>query len=151
RTVPPRDAAMCALACERTGFPGSPDGSLGLRSVAGQRTGCQAGPVVDRAVAKSTVLDSETFYYTGLDLDRAGSSRSDAAWLQARRAPPDLRIIPLWSDNCLVRSGRPVVLTADQAAGLEPAQPVFLGISASGPVFAADLSGLDRAGALALA
>ena len=96
------------------------------------------------------MLDSGTFYYTGLDLDRAAPSRSDAAWLEAQRTHPDLRIIPLWSDNCLVRSGRPVVLSADHAAGL-PEQPVFLGISAAGPVFAAELSGLDQATALALA
>ena len=97
------------------------------------------------------VLENGSLYYTGLELDRAGPLRSDPAWMQAQRERPDLQIIPLWSDTCLVRAGLPVMLGAEQAAALGPAELVFLGLSVAGPVFAADVSGLDRAAALALA
>lgn len=100
---------------------------------------------------ESAVLENGSLYYTGLDLDRAGTQRSDPAWIRSQRERPDLRIIPLWSDTCVVRAGRPVVLDAGEAAALRPAELIFLGLSADGPFFAADLSGLDRAAALALA
>jgi NAD+ diphosphatase len=96
------------------------------------------------------LLESGSLYYTGLELDRAGMRRSDPVWMQAQQDRPDLSLIPLWSDNCLVQAGRPVVLTADQARPLMTEDAVFLGLSAGRPVFAADLSGQDREVALAM-
>jgi NAD+ diphosphatase len=101
-------------------------------------------------VHKSALAD-DSLYYTGLALDRASALRSDPAWLQARRAGPDVRVIPLWKDKCLVSGGLPVPLAADSEAALPAVGTVFLGLSAGTPVFAADLSDLDRADALALA
>ena len=101
-------------------------------------------------MVEHATLDSGSLYYTGLELDRAGMRRSDPAWMQAQLDRPDIRLIPLWSDNCLIRAGLPVVLAADQARPLMTADPVFLGLSAGQPVFAADLSGQDRDAALAV-
>lgn len=94
-----------------------------------------------------SALADDSLYYTGLALDRASALRSDPAWLQAQRAGPDVRVIPLWNDRCLVSGGQPVLLAADHSA----AETVFLGLQAGTPVFAADLSELDRADALTLA
>jgi len=97
------------------------------------------------------VLETRSLYYTGLELDRAGMRRADPAWMQAQRDRPDLRVIPLWSDTCLVQAGRPVVLAGGEATPLVTGESVFLGLSAGQPVFAADLSGQDREAALAVA
>jgi NAD+ diphosphatase len=93
----------------------------------------------------------EPLQYTELALDRVAGRRSDPAWIGEQRARPDRRVIPLWRDSCLVRSGRPVGLAgnglglADEAAD----ELVFLGLTADrAPVFAADLTGLDQPGAL---
>jgi NAD+ diphosphatase len=98
-----------------------------------------------------SALADDSLYYTGLALDRASSRRSDPAWLQAQRAGPDVRVIPLWDDKCLVSGGQPISLDAASEAALPDGATVFLGLSAGTPVFAADLSALDRADALALA
>ena len=83
-------------------------------------------------------------YYTGLDLDRASASRADPAWLGQLQARPDRQVLPLWRDQCLFRVGQPVTAleTVDD-------ELVFLGLAEGQvPVFAADLSALDRQAAL---
>jgi NAD+ diphosphatase len=83
-------------------------------------------------------------YYTGLDLDRASASRADPVWLQQLQARPDRQVLPLWRDQCLVRAGQPVTELKTAADEL-----VFLGLAeGQAPVFAADLSALDRQAAL---
>jgi NAD+ diphosphatase len=91
-------------------------------------------------------IDGVTLYYTGLSLDRAGGRRADPAWIAALQESQDRRVIPLWRDECLVAGGQPVVLH-----GGAPAELAFLGLAADGPVFAADLSDLEREDALGLA
>ena len=97
---------------------------------------------------RGVVLDG-SLYYTGLGLDRASALRSDPAWMRAQRERPDVRLIPLWRDNCLISGGRPVMLAAGrELPGAGAAEAVFLGLSAGAPVFAADLSALERQDAL---
>lgn len=86
---------------------------------------------------------SSVLYYTGLAMDRASARRTDLAWIAEMQAQPEMRVIPLWHDHCLVRDGQPVLLAEGQASGLR-ADLVFLGITGEAPVFAADLSGQDR-------
>jgi NAD+ diphosphatase len=93
--------------------------------------------------------------YAGLRLDRAGNRRHDPGWVADVLARPGSRLLPLWQDQCLVRTTadrpRPVTLPAgcwpdlsdDLAADL-----VFLGLDADAGVFAADLSTLARDEAL---
>lgn len=89
-------------------------------------------------------------YYAGLMLDRASARRASPSWVAAMRAAPDVRLIPVWRDLCLVRDGRPVTLTASQAEqiGGQAADLVFLGLAGEAPVFAADVSALDRGAAM---
>ena len=92
--------------------------------------------------------------YAGGRLDRAAALRADARRLALLRARPDTRVVPLWQDDCVVRGDPPraVVLTAAPAQRvLDAAEVVFLGLDGGVGVFAADLSDLDRAAALALA
>jgi NAD+ diphosphatase len=95
-------------------------------------------------------IDGVGLYYTGLSLDRGGGRRADPAWIAALEENPDRRVIPLWRDECLVAGGQPVVLPM-AATPPGPGELVFLGLAADGPVFAADLSELEREGALELA
>ncbi|MFI6063449.1 NAD(+) diphosphatase [Streptomyces sp. NPDC051286] len=92
-------------------------------------------------------------HYTGLELDRAGDRRSDAAWVAAQAARPGTRVIPLWRDQCLTHDRVPVVRRAGEAAALldEAAEPVLLGLDGDKAVFAADLSALEQPRALELA
>ena len=99
---------------------------------------------------------SPALAYNGLALDRVLGRRDAPEWIEAVLARPASRVIPFWRDGCLVRDlagPRPVVLGAQAAAAvLEHAAPcVFLGLDGEAGVFAADLSGLDRAEALTLA
>ncbi|MEV4945523.1 NAD(+) diphosphatase [Streptomyces sp. NPDC053755] len=92
-------------------------------------------------------------HYTGLDLDRAGGRRTDAAWITGLAARPGTRVVPLWRDQCLVRGGAPVTLGTVEARALLDAapEPVFLGMDGETAILAADLSGLPREEALTLA
>ncbi|MEW2485856.1 NAD(+) diphosphatase [Streptomyces sp. NPDC048411] len=92
-------------------------------------------------------------HYTGLELDRAGDRRSDAAWVAAQAGRPGTQVIPLWRDQCLTHDRVPVVRRAGEAAALfdEAAEPVFLGLDGDEAVFAADLSALEQPRALELA
>ncbi|MFE1228251.1 NAD(+) diphosphatase [Streptomyces sp. NPDC059442] len=96
---------------------------------------------------------SPSVHYTGLELDRAGDRRSDAAWVASQASRPGTRVLPLWRDQCLTRGGTPVVRRVADAAELldQAAEAVFLGLDGDEAVFAADLSALgeDRARDLA--
>ena len=96
---------------------------------------------------------SREMFYTGSGLDRVSDRRGDAAWVAARLADPENRMLPVW------RSQNGFVADADGAAApesllLEPsecapliaagAQTVLLGLTAAGAArFALDLSHLD--------
>jgi hypothetical protein len=84
-------------------------------------------------------------HYTGLTLDRASGRRSDPSWVAAMRALPDMQVLPMRRDQCLVRSERPVTLTVAQAdlIGEKPAELVFPGLAADAPLFALDISTLE--------
>jgi NAD+ diphosphatase len=99
---------------------------------------------------QSSLLDHDSLYYTGLVLDRASALRSDPDWIRAQRDRPDGRLIPLWREECLTSAGQPVALSGVTARAQLPGtdEPVFLGLSGTAPVFAADLSALDRPEAL---
>ncbi|MCP9987535.1 hypothetical protein LUX01_13390 [Streptomyces sudanensis] len=92
-------------------------------------------------------------HYFGLELDRAGNRRADAAWVEDLAAGPGIRVVPLWRDRCLVRDGAPVSPGSVTSRKLLDAAPelVFLGLDGEVAVFAADLSGLSRDEALAMA
>jgi NAD+ diphosphatase len=102
-----------------------------------------------RPPGEVATIDGAGLYYTGLSLDRGGGRRADAAWIAALQESPGRRVIPLWRDECLVADGQPVVLPATASPGA--LDLVFLGLEADGPVFAADLSELEREAALELA
>lgn len=84
-----------------------------------------------------------TLPYNGMILDRAGGLRSDERWLDKIRAAPDSRTVAFWRDGCVVAAGSPVQGLPGQR------DEVFLGRDGEQAVFAADLSELDEAAALA--
>jgi NAD+ diphosphatase len=92
--------------------------------------------------------------YADSGLDRGGSRRADERWISGLLGEQATVIIPMWRDGCLTDgAGRVRQCAPSQTADLEAAcgQPVFLGVSAEGAVFAADLSGLDEPTALSVA
>jgi len=68
-------------------------------------------------------------------------------------AAPQLQVIPVWRSQCLIRAGQPARLAGGTAAAACAAagSQVFLGLAGAVPLFAADLSALDRAAALRIA
>jgi NAD+ diphosphatase len=92
-------------------------------------------------------------YYSGLDLDRASARRTDPGWISSLLAAPQLQVIPVWRSQCLIRAGQPARLAGGTAAAACAAagSQVFLGLAGAVPLFAADLSALDRAAALRIA
>ena len=102
----------------------------------------------------------EPMPYAGGTLDRAVSYRSDPRWIEAELAKPSARIVPMWSDKCLVGDpSSPWLARADADAVIAAApEVVFLGLDggsgdagAGSAVFAVDLSDLDEQAALRLA
>ncbi|MGH3759610.1 NAD(+) diphosphatase [Actinophytocola sp.] len=83
-----------------------------------------------------------TLPYNGLLLDRAGARRADPDWVGRVRAHPATRVLAFWRDRCLTASGRLVTVEDRDEA-------VFLGRDGDVGVFAADLSDMDEADALA--
>jgi NAD+ diphosphatase len=99
---------------------------------------------------------SAALAYNGLALDRVLGRRDAPRWIEGVLARPASRVIPFWRDGCLVRDSagpRPVLLAVQEAEAVleHAALCVFLGLDGEVGVFAADLSGLDRAEALTLA
>lgn len=91
--------------------------------------------------------------YSGGPLDRASGRRTDQEWVARTLSAPVARIIPLWQDRCLVTTDGPLSLPRAAADAVLAAadEPVLLGLDGEAGVFAADLSALDEAKALALA
>ncbi|WP_144118389.1 NAD(+) diphosphatase [Catellatospora sichuanensis] len=93
--------------------------------------------------------------YCGGELDRAGDRRADPLWIEAALSAPDVRLIPMWRDQCLTAgtSQAPVVLTGARVDAVRQAAvgPVFLGLDGGAAVFAVDLSALAESEALGLA
>jgi NAD+ diphosphatase len=80
----------------------------------------------------------EGLAYTGTPFDRAAARRTDRDWVDEQLARPDLRVVPVWRDRCLLRGEAPV--TAGDRAVLDAAdQTALLGLDGGVPVFAADL------------
>jgi NAD+ diphosphatase len=75
--------------------------------------------------------------FSGEALDRAGVRRRDGAWLAARLADPDSRVVVAAESGVLVDDERPRLLSAaDLPEGIEP---VLLGVDGDGrAIFAAD-------------
>jgi len=110
------------------------------------------------SVCGEQVADSrapaERLCYSGARLERADERRKDPAWLAARLAQPDSRLVPVWRDRNLVAE-----LGVDAAATVAVTYPrkstdhilaaaeeiAFLGIDGETAVFAADLSTSDEA------
>ena len=95
--------------------------------------------------------------YTGMALDRASAMRRDQAWVARRLADETSRIVPLWRNRSLVKTGaapEAVYLTgrAAKAVLAEAATAVLLGLEDAVAYAAADLSllGEDAANALAV-
>ncbi len=96
--------------------------------------------------------------YTGVALDRASERRRDEAWVAGRLADETARIVPLWRNRSLVKTGRAAeaVYLTGRAAGAvlaEAATVVLLGLEDGGDggaYVAADLSLLDEDAANAL-
>ncbi len=87
--------------------------------------------------------------YTGVALDRASEKRKDVAWVAERLADKTSRIVPLWRDRSLVKTGatpEAVYLTgrAAKAVLAEAATAVLLGLEDTIAYVAADLSLLDE-------
>ncbi len=87
--------------------------------------------------------------YTGVALDRASAMRRDEAWVAGRLADETSRIVPLWRNRSLVKTGatpEAVYLTgaAAKAVLAEAATAVLLGLEDAIAYVAADLSLLDE-------
>jgi len=108
---------------------------------------------------EAETVSKQAMAYSGGWLDRASALRSSEAWLESTSARPDTRVIPMWRDRCLVTGDppSPVTLSGPKGSALLAAardgacQRVFLGLDAGAGVFAADLSSLDEARAVAIA
>jgi NAD+ diphosphatase len=92
--------------------------------------------------------------YAGAGVDRASVQRKDRNWLASQLAKPTTKILPFWHARYLINQAVPQAPRAiflrrdsDQAPLLleEAAEIVFLGLEGDNPVFAVDLSDLDKA------
>ena len=95
-------------------------------------------------------------FYSGVGLDRADLLRRDAAWVAARQADPDSRLVLVWRNRNLiardVTAGAVWVRVAEAGAWLGGrAEPVLLGRDGETAVFALDLSELAEEEAQSLA
>ncbi|MBT3658717.1 MAG: NAD(+) diphosphatase [Rhodospirillaceae bacterium] len=95
--------------------------------------------------------------YTASGLDRAANQRSDADWVAARLAEPDMRLVPVWRNQNLVNGDAhapvPAMPRGDQARHLisQGGSLVFLGLAEGTPLFSADFSSMAENEALSLA
>jgi NAD+ diphosphatase len=87
-------------------------------------------------------------HYSGTAFERAGERRRDQAWIAARLADPETRLVPVWRGRSLIRDGAAVLLPAAESWHLvesAPSEPIFLGIDERHALFALDLSHLEEA------
>ncbi|WP_405108703.1 NAD(+) diphosphatase [Micromonospora sp. NBC_01405] len=90
--------------------------------------------------------------YTGTPHDRVPGRRADPEWVAGQLARPDVRLVPMWRDRCLLAAGAPVVATGARGREIAAAadELVLLGLDDGTPVFAADLSAAAEPAALRL-
>lgn len=91
------------------------------------------------------------FKYAGGTLDRAGAERRDPRWVEAQRADPAARVIPVWRDHILIDDpdgDDPRAGFRDLAAitAIDPTATVtLLGLDERRtPIFAADLGDISE-------
>ncbi len=96
------------------------------------------------------ILASRPNVYSSSPLDRVGTRREDAAWIEERLAQPDTLFVPVWRNRNLVRGmdeGSPeaVFISSEAAAALrmQGGPWAFLGIQGEQAVFAVDVSTAD--------
>jgi NAD+ diphosphatase len=82
--------------------------------------------------------------FAGSPLDRVDQRRRDSAWLEAKLAQPETRILPVWQLSVLVRSGTTPRLAwatpAVREAADRGAEPILLGVAEEVAHFALDIS-----------
>ena len=81
-------------------------------------------------------------------LDRAGNQRRDPAWIEAQRAAPNGRYLPLWRLKAPIASEGPRLYwtSAEESGAADGAATILLGIDGEGiPHFATDLQPGDEA------
>ncbi|WP_433111783.1 NAD(+) diphosphatase [Micromonospora sp. CA-246542] len=90
--------------------------------------------------------------YTGTPHDRVPARRADPEWVADQFARPDVQLVPMWRDRCLLAAGVPIVATGHRSRQIAAAagESVLLGLEDGTPVFAADLSAVDEPTALRL-
>lgn len=95
-------------------------------------------------------MASNDLAYTGTSHDRVPPRRADPQWVAGQLARPDVQVVPMWRDLCLLHDGVPVVATGDRGREIATAagETVLLGLEDGTPVFAADLSAADESAAL---
>jgi NAD+ diphosphatase len=87
---------------------------------------------------------------TGNPIDRAGSRRTEEAWMEAQLSARDSFFVPVWRGRTLMRAGSDGAMVAcmlgaaDVAHLLGTVPWAFLGLMADRAVFAVDLSTLDE-------
>lgn len=100
--------------------------------------------------------DIQGNFYSGVGLDRADFLRRDEAWVTARQADPESRVVLVWRNRNLVCRAENVDavwlrISEMSVPGDSEAEPVFLGRDGETAVFAVDLSHLGEAEAETLA
>ncbi|MDT8449079.1 MAG: NAD(+) diphosphatase [Wenzhouxiangellaceae bacterium] len=88
-----------------------------------------------------------TVRYAGGRLDRAHPRRDDDAWLARALADDDARLVPVWRDlNLVVESATAGIEAGRVSVELRAHadEVIFLGLEDQRPVFAAELSRLER-------
>ena len=91
---------------------------------------------------------AETVTFGGSGLDRAGHLRTDPEAMARLLADPAARVLPLWRGKPLLVGAEPVpgwLAPADPVLNAAEEPPVFLGLDAGAPRFAADISGWEPA------
>ena len=96
------------------------------------------------------ILASRPNVYSSSPLDRVGTRREDAAWIEQRLHDPDTLFVPVWRNRNLVRGmeeGAPeaVFISGEMAHTLRMhgGPWAFLGLHDDRAVFAVDISAAD--------